>query len=108
MSKLSEFMDSPRTNDWLQIGDMLVYVRKGRHVCNDQLLNTIDVANVSVHPDCQNQGIFTQFLNEVETLGLPVHIENVLTERFANFFRKREGYNVIADSDGMVSFLKNC
>lgn len=106
MNKLSEFVESSRTNDWLQLDNMLVYVRKGQHVCNGKLLRTLDIANISVHPDHQGEGIFTCFLKEAETIGLPIHIENVLTEQFANFFRKRKGYEVLTENVGMVSFLK--
>ena len=106
MNKLSEFIESSCTNDWLELDNMLVYVRKGQHICNGKLLHTFDIANISVHPDHQHEGIFTSFLEDVETLGLPVHVENVLTEQFANFFRKREGYEVLVEEYGMVSFLK--
>lgn len=103
---LSEFMESPRVNEWLALENMNVYVRKGKHPHNGDILNTLDIANIAVHPDMQGEGVFTRFLEEAETFGLPVLIENVLTEQFANFFRKRDGYEVIEEGHGMVTFLK--
>ena len=107
MTKLADFMKSNHNNEWLAIGNMMVYVRKGRHAFGSLgLIDTIDIANITVQPDYQNQGVFTKFLEEAETLGLAVHIENVLTERFANFFRKRGGYDIVYEDCGMASFLR--
>lgn len=70
------------------------------------MIDTLDIANIGVDENCQNRGVFTQFLEDAELIGIPIHIENVLTPRFASFFRKREGYDVIAEHSGIVSFLK--
>lgn len=106
MNELTEFMESPCRNEWLRLDHMSVYVRKGHHAFDGQLVKTIDIANISVDEDWQNSKVFTRFLEQAEVIGIPIHIENVLTTRFANFFRKREGYDVVTDHLGMVSFLK--
>ena len=105
MDNLAKFISSPQSNAWLTVGNMSVYVRKGHHPFNDEIIATIDIANVSVPSKYQNQGTFTRFLEDVESLGLPVYIENVLTPRFADFFRKR-GYDTVSARYDIVSFLR--
>jgi N-acetylglutamate synthase-like GNAT family acetyltransferase len=56
-------------------------------------LKCFDIANVRVSDDQQCKGIFTTWLSsviaEAQRLGYEaVHVENVLTDRFADYFRR--------------------
>jgi hypothetical protein len=66
---------------------------------------TIDIARVSVQTP--GQGLFKQFLHGVECIAAArertVYIENVVDERFREFFRKR-GYTECEGGFGTRSF----
>lgn len=64
---------------------MEIYVREGYHYINGMKRTTFDIANVEVYH--KRQGIFTQFLKEVEEINPwdAVYVEcvhNVLLEAF--------------------------
>lgn len=76
---------------WLRDSIMSVYVRISphRHTVDDQPIIFIEVANICVRqPKLRSKGHFTVFLAKLEAMG-PVYIENVLEDRFANFFCRR-------------------
>jgi hypothetical protein len=93
---LETFTRSPYRVSWIYPAPHLsVYVRKGNHLhpLTKELIKTFDIANVRVDGDKQCNGIFSKWLREV-IMEAPqlnyeaIHIENVLTERFAEYFRK--------------------
>ena len=84
------FINGYNNRSWLKFGHLAVYIRKSiryKEPC-------LDIANVSVNQKHQNKGIFIKFLEIVEAKNIPIFVENVLTERFANFFLKR-GYEQV-------------
>lgn len=93
---LEEFLaDQRRQNKWLHANKMEVYVRRGRHVLGDTVHKCLDVANISVHPEHQNMGIFRLWLKYAEQCaaqsGLDaVFVECVMTRRLACFLEKED------------------
>lgn len=93
---IETFTRSRLNNAWINPAPHLnAYVRKGRHLqpVTADVLNTFDIANVRVDGDKQCNGIFSKWLREVmmeaPLLGYEaIHIENVLTDRFAAHFRR--------------------
>jgi hypothetical protein len=86
------------------------YVRKGDHLhpISKEHLRTFDIANVQVDEHERNKGLFSQWLHRViidsKRLGYQaVHIENVLTDRFADYFRRDDRW--IETSHQIPSFF---
>lgn len=72
------------------------YIRVTKRYVEGKVVNTIDLANLKVEPPRkQGEGVFTAFLVHMEAeakrLDRVVFVENVLEDRFQEFFRKR-GY----------------
>lgn len=96
-TEITHFLQSGISNKWLLIGGIEVYVRKSKRInpCipitnKPEHIRCFDVANVISH----NSGV-GEFKHFFETLKLlkeagfaAIYIENVLSDRFANFFRK--------------------
>ena len=93
---IDEFTHSRFRNLWIQPHPHLnVYVRKGNHLhpLTKTMLSTFDIANIHVDGDKQGEGIFSTWLsrteNDARRLGYQaLHIENVLTDRFATHFKR--------------------
>ncbi len=84
------FINGRSRNAWLEGDGYSIYVRKTKHHINERTLDTIDLANINFAPQYMGRGNFTVLLDFLEKQQpLPIYIENVLTVRFANFFRKR-------------------
>lgn len=96
-------------NAWIDDGVMEVYVRKAHHLCGALVLETIDVANVTIFDEKDRGcGLFTGFLEHVEDYQQVVYVENLLNPRLAVFFDKR-GYLRVkntGDIDWIPSFYK--
>lgn len=97
IAKLAAFIDNLRerrwpNNCWLDDERMEVYVRNSRrrllYLGEFLTFECLDIANCTVYEP--GNGIFTQFLHAAKIMNpwTAVYIENVLTDRFANFFRK--------------------
>ena len=84
MQELITFLEDNSRSRWITIGPMEVYVRKS-------IKNFLEIANVNVLPEHRNSGVFTKFLNTIEKMKplSGIFIENVMHERFAKFFKKR-------------------
>lgn len=94
LTEVTEFLESQRRAGWIVLDGVSVYLRRGYHNTGDNVgSRTFDIANVTVTD--KEQGKFTTLLTHCEKLGanegLAVYIENVQTQRFADFFIKR-GY----------------
>jgi len=91
---LKGFCDESRTKKycttrWLTSPTFRVYVRHAWHVIHGVTRECFDIANVEAEP--RGQGQFTEFLKEA-TKTNPwdgVYIENVLDQRFSQYFRSR-------------------
>jgi hypothetical protein len=78
-------------------GNLAAYIRVGEYFHNGQYTFAICIANVSVKPKKQGKGLFTEFLADIEKLGVPVVIENVVAERFKHFLLHK-GYKLTQET----------
>jgi N-acetylglutamate synthase-like GNAT family acetyltransferase len=93
---LKEYFDRMKdksylTNEWLNNGEMKIYVRKSVRCIDSRKLIAFDIVSVEVRN--KGKGYFTKFLNEAHNLN-PwniTYIENVFFTRFQRFFEKN-GY----------------
>jgi hypothetical protein len=94
MKNVKDFLESSYRNAWLNRDGQAVYVRKSVRVLGDQRYERVfDIANIETPEKKQGRGRFKQFLSEVETAlegttYQAIYIENVLTVRFADYFRR--------------------
>jgi hypothetical protein len=104
---LKEFIESGEPNAWLDYGPLNVYARQARHVVDDILTATLDIASISVVESHRGQGLFTAFLEEAEKFPVTIYIENVLNERLRVFLHRR-GYRVAStDAIGTPSYARD-
>lgn len=99
---LAEAQSSPmkQSRAWLRAtqhpkrGSIEIYIRVGMRYTQGSLKPVITLASIEARPT--GTGLFTALLGVVETCakanGLGVYVENVLTNQFAEFWRKR-GYD---------------
>lgn len=96
-------------NSYISNNDIVVYVRVTRRYINNELCNTVDIANITVNFDKQNSGIFKEFLSMVEKLSFKyqrtIFIESVLSELLIEKL-PTYGYTMIPDTVP-PSFSKN-
>lgn len=97
--KIKQFIYGSRRNAWLNYLALDVYMRKAKRSVEGIMVDCLDVATVTV--TLPGQGDFTRFIGELEEIGYPIFVENVQTERFANFFKGR-GYLVKPDESGLM------
>ena len=111
-NQLDSFLESGRRNTWINTEDMNLYVRNAVHADNtNNMMKTLDISSI----DFKKTGVgnFRELLGETVNAarkhGLDaIYVENTLTERFANFFR-REGWTEVPSygrSDDPASFYK--
>lgn len=94
-------------NRWFENSQIRIYIRRGFHVVDRGVMEMIDLSNVTSLE--QGKGIFTTTLEFMEQLShqyeKPLWVENVLEDRFAEFFRKR-GYTEVKQENWPPSFWK--
>lgn len=94
--QLDEFLASKKLyprNLWLGDETISVYVRKSRrYLRGTDTKQCLDIATIDVKKDKRGQGRFTRFLQHAQEVNpYPyIYVENVIKERFAEFFRKNE------------------
>jgi hypothetical protein len=66
------------------------YVRRARHKLNDRIVETLDIASISIPEKEQGRGWFKSFRHIVEALNPweATYYESVLNARFEAYFRK--------------------
>lgn len=78
---------------WLHGDHADACVRRATHLYNDEAYRCIDVTTFMAHSIAERgQGVFRNFMREVERQRVPVFIEHVLEPRLMKFFEKR-GYH---------------
>lgn len=111
--EIRDFVTSKHSTQWLQFGNMEIYVRQAvrQNPLNHGLIRTFDIANISCgHKGC---GIFTKLFESLEGLSDygfgAIYIEQVLTDRFADFFRRKNCTEVkdLASIPSFFYFLNN-
>lgn len=81
------YEDSPLRNQWIHVGPMKAYLRKGQFPLNGRAINGITLANVVVGPTRQGHGYFAPVLKWMEDkldsdpLVDGLHVENVRSDR---------------------------
>lgn len=105
---LKQFINSKWKNKWIKEGKVICYMRKSSRLYEGRLIECIDIASVTIDELTRESGHFTKFLEQVEETAKKedraVFIENVMTERFCNLFR-RKGYNLFSN-DMTSCFIK--
>jgi len=98
-----QFMHSPQRNAWVnEVGFEQLYVRKGPYGVHGKLVNTIQIANVTVAD--KGKGVFTKFVNRIqEQYCLPIVVEQVLQQRFA-WHLGRERFLPISDGNTFIRY----
>jgi GNAT superfamily N-acetyltransferase len=91
---IQAFLSSGKRNEWISGDKMSVYVRNARHALGGALVHCFDIANIKVDEGWQNTGIFTQWLDYVESSvkGVDaIYVESILNPILVPFLEKR-GY----------------
>ena len=101
-----DFLSGSKRNVWIYGDGFKVYLRKSRRLQG----HCLDIASVDVEAETQGKKRFTGILMTVEGLAIGsgfdgVFVENVLSERFADFFRKNDWREIGAET-GVSSFFK--
>lgn len=88
--QLLEFTQSKERNRWFETNEIKIYVRNGHHVVDTKIVDTFDIATVEATE--LGQKVFTHLLEYIESrIPKTLYVENVLEERFQQFFERR-GY----------------
>lgn len=103
-----------RANQWFKIGTMQVYMRHSvRHI--NGINNPIDCVDIgSVETSTPGKGQFSMFLAALENFlfcnhgTLSLYVENVMSSRLQNYFRRRAGYEEVGygGSNEIPCFLR--
>jgi hypothetical protein len=94
--RILDFFESDMRNAWIEHGGQSLYLRKALHwIGGPEHLRMIDIANVETPEKKQGKGRFKQNLavitGEALTRGYDgIYIENVLSDRFAEYFRREK------------------
>lgn len=110
MSALIGFLEGPARNAWICSGlGQEVYVRKSFRMLDAKKYDRVlDIANINTRERKQGKGLFKRFLTEafVSAWGQGyevVYVENVLTPRFADYFRRTGWIEVAQDEFAMAN-----
>lgn len=102
---IDEFIQSKLPCKWIE-GDILaVYLRKGIHLIDGKMLDTLDVANIrSIPKEYRRQGYFKAFMLKIESYGKPVYVECIHNPSLLKMLNKH-GYQTI-HQDQMIHAIK--
>lgn len=106
MSTLAEIVDrledGARYNGWANFPKyrMSLYYRVTSRVIEGKRLDTLDLATVEVDEEFRGQGLFSQFLSDVEEIAKEyqrtIFVESILNPRLYGFLT-RKGYSPAGD-----------
>lgn len=95
IEQIDEFVYSSAKNKWLSDGILEIYVRKSVRFFDNQKVTTFDVANIrTIDPEYEHKGYFRAFMEKVESIGLPVYVENIQNPYLVNILEKN-GYRIL-------------
>lgn len=110
--RVLDFIQSDQRNAHLSgpLGFLRVYVRNARRTLPPMraLVQVLDIGTVEVDPPIQQQGLFTRFLEHLESaIDRPIFIENVLNPHLVSFLTRRAslGWRDISRKDELPCFL---
>ena len=97
-------------NQWFEQDErMSLYLRRTRHCLGGAATECIDIANVEVREQYRQQGVFTAYLQEIETLAqenhLAVYVENIFHPQLTAFLLRR-GYTRITGGQDICLYKK--
>lgn len=97
------------SNQWMRFERLSVYLRISRRVLvpltsrdefYDNLVQCVDIANVSTEPRYQHKGMFTRLVNKLHELtDMPLYLENAHME-FATHLMEHYGWKMIRHNMG--------
>lgn len=97
---IQAFLAGSQRNSWVKIPGMRIYLRHATHLIRTegepQMVSCLDLASLEAAKP--GKGVFTRFLTEFEQYmdtaypDKAIYVENVMSERFASFFRRRDRY----------------
>ena len=99
MTTLREWVTTHKTRDteWLDLPDLYIFVRLVYRYHAGVLVQSLDLANMTVEESKRGTGVLTAFAEEAEALadelGLYLYVESILEERFAKWW-ERKGYEM--------------
>lgn len=102
-------LPKPWGSGWFESPDrrLRIYVRFLSYLEKD--LKVLEIGNVIINP--RGYGIFTHMIAKIEILcarrQIDLHIENVLTGRFCQFFKKR-GYTEVMERNFELNWRRLC
>lgn len=103
LNQVDEFMTSSLPSRWLGDEHIAVYVRKGHHLINGEMINTFDVANIVQDPEHCSKGYFKAFMQKVESLDLPIYVECILNPKLVEILKRNE-YSIIEHYGSIHAF----
>jgi hypothetical protein len=98
---LREFIESKHRNAWLPLDGIDVYVRRSKRLIDGKFVSCLDLANMTAHKT--GRGAWTRFIEmvkscpEVQTEFQFIFVENVLTQQFADWFRRNKWREITCD-----------
>ena len=97
IDKLKIFLNGKYRNIWINTNTLRVYVRKGNHLINNNIVTTLDIANIEVKN--KNKGIGTEFINNAHSSHNfeATFIESILNKRFYKYL-ERNRWNKVENS----------
>lgn len=93
---LADFLASDARNGFVHHGRLKAYVRKSARIVDDKWVYPLDIASVSVDRGHQGQGYLRSFLDEAESLNLPLYVESILADWLVPVLERR-GYTILSD-----------
>ncbi len=74
-----------RASEWLDCLEGRVYVRVCCRYINKKLVDTFEIANISLKPKFRSKGLFTSIIQHFDNSWRTLYIECVLLVRFRKF-----------------------
>ena len=108
IDNLQKFLKGNLRNIWINTAKLNVYVRKGYHYINGELLKTLDIANISVNESYKRKGLGMKFIKDAYKINpfKVTYIENVLN---SNFSKKlcEDDWLIVKDANPICYFKKS-
>lgn len=105
--ELASKLTRPYTK-WCMVGNVHIYLRARSRIIEQARVKVLDIGSVEVIAEKRGQGEFTKILDELERINpFPVlYIENVLNQRFADFFERRGYVRDVHFPDDLCFYLR--
>lgn len=87
-------------NEWIYLDEykLSLYYRINKRVINNEIISSIDLANIQIDREYQNKGYFSKFISELEQeisqFHIVIFIENIINPVLSNYLRNI-GYSLM-------------